>query len=80
MQDEQLIQLFNGIIGIAASTGAGVTAVRVVRDARTNVGKGFAFVEFGSKHGLMMALSQVEEGFKHSVELGFEHCVRGVCP
>lgn len=59
MQDEQLVQVFNGIVGSAASSGAGVTAVRVVRDAKTNIGKGFAFVEFGSKHGMLMALSQV---------------------
>ncbi len=59
LQDEQLIQLFNKCVGGAAASGAGVTAVRVVRDGKTNAGKGIAFVEFGSKHGALMAVAQV---------------------
>ena len=34
-----------------------MTAVRVVRDAKTNVGKGFAFVEFASPAAARMALA-----------------------
>ena len=51
-QDEELIRLFGG------GKGAGhVTAVRVVRNAKTNKGKGFAFVEFSEKAFARMALS-----------------------
>jgi nucleolar protein 12 len=51
-QDEELIRLFGD------GKGAGnVTAVRVVRDAKTNRGKGFAFVEFSEKGFARMALA-----------------------
>lgn len=51
MQEEDLITLFGG------GRGAGsVTAVRVVRDAKSNKGKGIAYVEFESRNDARMAL------------------------
>ncbi len=50
-QEEDLIRLFGG------GRGAGsVTAVRVVRDAKSNKGKGIAYVEFQSRNDARMAL------------------------
>ena len=45
--------------GLGAPGGGrtGVTAVRVVRDGKTNVGKGFAFVEFATPAAARMALA-----------------------
>lgn len=68
MQDEEVIEAF-GRVGVPAAAGharaqaggpgapMGVTAVRVVRDAKTNVGKGFAFVEFSTPAAARMALA-----------------------
>jgi len=51
LQEEDLIRLFGG------GNGAGnVTAVRVVRDAKTNKGKGIAYVEFQARTDARMAL------------------------
>lgn len=52
-QDEELIELFGDGKGSAGS----VTAVRVVRDARTSVGKGIAFVEFAGRPAARMAMA-----------------------
>ncbi len=53
-QDEEVIRHFSG-----SSDGErpAVAAVRVVRDAETNLGKGFAFVLFTSKAAAQMALA-----------------------
>ena len=52
-QEEEVITLFGG-----GSGGAGnVTAVRVVRDAKTGKGKGIAFVEFAGRGDARMALA-----------------------
>ena len=42
LQDEDVIRLFND----SASGADAVAAVRVIRDAETNLGKGFGFVLF----------------------------------
>ena len=68
LQDEEVIQAFSRVGAPAASSPAqgsaapargatGVTAVRVVRDGKTNVGKGFAFVEFATPTAARMALA-----------------------
>lgn len=55
VQDEELIQLFDN--GSAAPLCAGmVEAVRVVRDVRTRLGKGFAFVKFRTKEAAVAAM------------------------
>ena len=51
MQEEDLIRLFGGGRG-----AGGVTAVRVVRDAKSSKGKGIAYVEFGTRNEARMAL------------------------
>ena len=51
LQEEDLIKLFGG------GRGAGsVSAVRVVRDAKSNKGKGIAYVEFQTRNDARMAL------------------------
>ncbi|KAK9843654.1 hypothetical protein WJX81_001246 [Elliptochloris bilobata] len=69
VQDEEVIQAFTCMgapaAGVSPAKGsggplgapAGVTAVRVVRDGKTNVGKGFAFVEFATPAAARMALA-----------------------
>ena len=51
MQEEDLIRLFGGGRG-----AGGVTAVRVVRDAKSSKGKGIAYVEFSARNEARMAL------------------------
>ncbi|BDA45860.1 probable nucleolar protein 12 at C-terminar half [Coccomyxa sp. Obi] len=51
--DEELIEMFGDGKGGPGS----VTAVRVVRDAKTSVGKGIAFVEFSGRPAARMAMS-----------------------
>ena len=51
MQEEDLIRLFGGGRG-----AGGVTAVRVVRDAKSSKGKGIAYVEFSTRNEARMAL------------------------
>ena len=51
MQEEDLIKLFGGGRG-----AGGVTAVRVVRDAKSSKGKGIAYVEFSARNEARMAL------------------------
>jgi RNA recognition motif-containing protein len=55
VQDEELVMLFSDL-GDPELAGA-VTAVRVVRDAKSNIGKGFAFVQFRSKPAARAALA-----------------------
>ena len=50
-QEEDLIRLFGGGRG-----AGGVTAVRVVRDAKSSKGKGIAYVEFSARNEARMAL------------------------
>lgn len=68
LQDEEVIQAFSRVgapvasnpahgSGAPAGGSTGVTAVRVVRDGKTNVGKGFAFVEFATPAAARMALA-----------------------
>jgi hypothetical protein len=52
-QEEEVIKLFGGSGGGAGS----VTAVRVVRDAKTGKGRGIAFVEFAGRGDARMALA-----------------------
>ena len=52
MQEEDLIRLFGGGRG-----AGGVTAVRVVRDAKSSKGKGIAYVEFSARNEARMALA-----------------------
>ncbi|CAL8470540.1 g10082 [Coccomyxa elongata] len=52
-KDEELIELF----GDGKGGPGDVTAVRVVRDAKTSVGKGIAFVEFSGRPAARMAMS-----------------------
>lgn len=54
-QDEDLIKLFNDGSRDPQLQDA-VTAVRVVRDSKTNIGKGIAFVEFNSKGAAAAAM------------------------
>jgi nucleolar protein 12 len=44
-----------------------IEAVRVVRDARTGVGKGFGFISFKSKDGVILALEKHEQEFNGRV-------------
>lgn len=53
-QDEDVIRFFNDAAGGEDS----VAAVRVVRDAETNLGKGFAFVLFSTTQGARMAVAR----------------------
>ena len=55
LQDEELIRHFGG--GSGGRERPAVAAVRVVRDAETNLGKGFAFVLFTSRAAAQMALA-----------------------
>ena len=54
LQEEEAIALFGG--GSGSGAGA-VTAVRIVRDAKTGKGKGIAFVEFAARGDARMALA-----------------------
>lgn len=53
VQDEELIELF----GDGKGGPGNVTAVRIVRDPKTSVGKGIAFVEFSGRPAARMAMS-----------------------
>lgn len=55
VQDEELITLFNSLEDPAVADS--VTAVRIVRDGTSNIGKGFAFVQFRSKPAARAALA-----------------------
>ena len=54
LQDEELIKLF---IGDSVDEPL-VKAVRIVRDAATNIGKGFGYVLFSNKNAAQMALAK----------------------
>ena len=54
MQDEELISIFNEEVDGLNS----VAGVRVIRDQKTNLGKGFAYILFNTQASARMALAK----------------------
>ncbi|KAI8332811.1 hypothetical protein BC941DRAFT_122419 [Chlamydoabsidia padenii] len=68
VKDEELWSFFN-------TTGCQVQRVRAVRDAQTNMGKGFGFVQFTDRESVTVALAMEDKVFREpSHKIRIQRC------